>query len=79
MNQIPKFFTEQLPEGTTHVFISQMCATAGGGFAPTVWAYKYENNVLYTFHTDADNEYPGWKKLNIGAEEVIASHLLPLY
>ena len=79
MNDISKFFTEQLPERTTHVFISQMDVTAGGGFNTKVWAYKYENNVLYTFHTDTDNEYPGWKKLNASAEEAIASHLISLY
>jgi hypothetical protein len=79
MNKISKFFTEELPEGATHVFIQKMYVTAGGGFATTVWAYKYKNNGLYIFHTDNDNEYPGWKKLNAVTEEVIASHLLPLY
>jgi hypothetical protein len=78
MSEIHKFFTEQLPEGTTHVFISQMNVAAGGGFSTKVWAYKYEDNVWHTFHTDADNEYPGWKKLNASTEEVIASQLLPL-
>jgi len=76
---ISKFFIEQLPEGTTHVFISQMYVTAGGGFNTTVSAYKYENSMWYTFHTDSDNEYPGWRKLNADTEEVIAPHLLPLY
>ena len=79
MNKISKFFTEELPEGTTHVFISQMYVTSGGGFDTTIWVYKYENNVLYIFHTDSDNAYPGWKKLNSVTEEVIAPHLLPLH
>ena len=51
-----------LPEGTTHISKLKANVCKGGIITIRANAFKYVDNELMVYKTDADNEYPEWVK-----------------